>query len=445
MRKQLSTLENDRYRRLGFVVVTPYGPDDGGDFGPNTPGTRTAGIQEAIDYATSHFLNLFIAGVQSGTSGRGEFLYWTSDRGWVPIEGAKHRWYYTHEPIRVPPTHGFRIDARQAIIVYEGSGGAVLQIDSCMDAHYRFGILVQNKRRDHEEDGAVVLIKPERPVPLDNFAVATDSTFEFSSLSGGGLFDFDSWQIVRKPYGGGLVLDASRAPILYNRFFVSAILLAEKNVYLTGKKCSNNWIHVMHNQQSTTHLQIGDEHSQPSNNRFDMSINANQLEDSTGARIFGHSNLLTIDIQKASPGRDIVFETTARDNVVTALTHFYPPGSSNPTRNQTSLTELKELSVTNLAKEPTNRITSSRSAGFKIPTPNFPSSGEKLVNRTCHKIEAMIVEPGQVSNWSLIDANGESLVINGGISAGQGISLEPGDQITFTYTSAPEWRWRAVS
>jgi hypothetical protein len=445
MNERLRTLEADRYRRLGFVVVTPQGPDDGGDFGPNTPGTRTAGIQEAVDYATSHFLNLFIAGVQAGASSREEFLRWTSDRGWIPIEGAKHRWYYTHEPIRLPATQGFRIDARHTIIVYEGSGGAVLNIDSCMDAHYRFGILVQNKRRDHEEEGAVVLIKPELPVPMDDFAVVTDSTFEFSSLSGGGLFDFDSWQIVRKPYGGGLVLDASKAPIVYNRFFASAILLADKNVYLTGKKCSNNWIHVMHNQQSTTHLQIGDESSQPSNNRFDMSINANQLEDSTGVRVFGHSNVLRLDVQKASPGRDIVFEAPARDNLVTALTHFRSTGSSNPNRNPTPSTAYKKLSITNLAEKPTNRITTSRAAGFDIPTPEFPSSGEGLVNRACYKVKAMIVNPGRVSGWSLVDANGRQITIDGRIFAGQEISLEPGDQITFLYEDAPDWRWKAVS
>ena len=31
-----------------FVTVTPNGPFDGGDFGPNTPNTTTAGIQEAL-------------------------------------------------------------------------------------------------------------------------------------------------------------------------------------------------------------------------------------------------------------------------------------------------------------------------------------------------------------------------------------------------------------
>ena len=39
--------------RMGYVVVTPQGPEDGGDFGPLTPGTKTAGIQEALNYVKS--------------------------------------------------------------------------------------------------------------------------------------------------------------------------------------------------------------------------------------------------------------------------------------------------------------------------------------------------------------------------------------------------------
>ena len=33
------------------IVVSPQGPRDGGDFGPHTPGTKTSGLQEALDAA----------------------------------------------------------------------------------------------------------------------------------------------------------------------------------------------------------------------------------------------------------------------------------------------------------------------------------------------------------------------------------------------------------
>jgi hypothetical protein len=39
-------------QRKPFVLITPNGPDDGGDFGPNTPDTTTDGIQEAVNEAS---------------------------------------------------------------------------------------------------------------------------------------------------------------------------------------------------------------------------------------------------------------------------------------------------------------------------------------------------------------------------------------------------------
>ena len=36
--------------RKPYIFVTLDGPDDGGDFGRNTPGTKTSGIQEALNY-----------------------------------------------------------------------------------------------------------------------------------------------------------------------------------------------------------------------------------------------------------------------------------------------------------------------------------------------------------------------------------------------------------
>jgi len=34
-----------QWRGLNYIVVTPNGPTDGGDFGPGTPGTKTSGLQ----------------------------------------------------------------------------------------------------------------------------------------------------------------------------------------------------------------------------------------------------------------------------------------------------------------------------------------------------------------------------------------------------------------
>ena len=65
--KSLSAATYDHLREEGYVVVSPAGPEDGGDFGPKTPGTRTGGIQEALNHLRTtntkqhRDLNLYIA------------------------------------------------------------------------------------------------------------------------------------------------------------------------------------------------------------------------------------------------------------------------------------------------------------------------------------------------------------------------------------------------
>src|SRR2546425_9503341 len=54
-----------------FVVVSPNGPNDDGDYGSNTPGTSTSGIQEAFDFLAggSGGVLLFCPGVYNCSSG----------------------------------------------------------------------------------------------------------------------------------------------------------------------------------------------------------------------------------------------------------------------------------------------------------------------------------------------------------------------------------------
>ena len=76
-------------RRKPYVLVTLEGPEDGGDFGPHTPGTKTSGIQEALDYAHAHCRDVFIfggrGGVHAGTEvepGNGNYS------GYLPSGGS---------------------------------------------------------------------------------------------------------------------------------------------------------------------------------------------------------------------------------------------------------------------------------------------------------------------------------------------------------------------
>ena len=70
-----------------WVQVTLQGPEDGGDFGPLTPGTRTSGLQEAIDCAHAQGRDVYIWGGRGGLH-----------RG----EGLPGNIYALDEPLRIP-------------------------------------------------------------------------------------------------------------------------------------------------------------------------------------------------------------------------------------------------------------------------------------------------------------------------------------------------------
>lgn len=395
-----------RNHTLGYVVVTQHGPRDGGDFGRHTPGTKTAGIQEAIDHAVAVGKNVFITGTQK--------------------KAAKDV-YDIAETIRIPPTQGFRIDGGHYVINYGGTSGDALRIDSCMDASYRFGLIVSRSK------DAVVCFKPANPVPIDNMVVITDSTFEFSSIVGGGVFDLNTLKITGAPRGGGIVLDGSTGPIVYNRIYANAVLLCDRGVYLTtggtGHSVSCNWISVLHNHQCNTHLQLGgagDRSDRVSLNRVVMTIDSEGIKGSIGARVFGQRNLLDLDVIRSSPGNDVVFEAGAADNIVTSL--HLPHG------------------VTNRAVIPTNRVVSVGRVGvvgFDVTTPDVPRSGDEALNRNPHPVSVIILTPGVVSSWTLVDAKGVEQRITSSLGAGQCVRLSPGERIKMTYTHPPTWRWKA--
>ena len=120
--------------KLNRVLVTPRGPDDGGDFGPHTPGTRTSGLQEALDAAKEQVKDVYICG-GSWTAGKNQ-----------PVV------YVLHETLRVPWMQDFRLESGHAVIHHAARSGDAVVFDSQMSCAYRFGLIVS------VSDGAVVLV-----------------------------------------------------------------------------------------------------------------------------------------------------------------------------------------------------------------------------------------------------------------------------------------------
>jgi len=404
--EQTTNVLIDRQHQLGYLVVTPNGPKDGGDFGPHTPGTKTSGLQEAFNKAKETTQDVFIAGGN---------LTFDSNQGVV---------YFLHETLRIPWMQDFRLDGGEYVIQYTPTQGDAIVMDSQMSCHYKFGILASNA------DAAVLRLQPTSVGP-DRFQVFTTTNIHINALVGGG----GSWMggeafsnELRKDHvwkGTGLWLDASQGSLNDNRITVMEVVGCHTSLLLTGR-CSNNWVSAPFLHLSRTHVQLGTEsdHTHVINNRIRAAIDGQGISNAIGARVFGSNNLLELSTAQTSPGNDVVFETPSRDNLV--ITSRLPNG------------------VTNHSKRSTNRITTARAAGWSVKTPPVPPSGETISNRQCTNIEIMIVQPGNVSGWLLSDADGTRQPFDGTLRTGQSIRLAPGESIQFNYTDPPQWRWRAL-
>ncbi len=391
--------------KLNRIAVTPNGPEDGGDFGPKTPGTKTSGLQEAFDAAKAHRKDLYIAG-GSWTAGKND-----------PVV------FVLHETLRIPWMQDFRCDSGHCVIHYAKKTGDAVVFDSQMSCYYRFGLIVS------ESDGATVRLKPTTAGP-DRFKVITSSEFHFNGIVGGG----GAWpggeayknelDKRRKWIGTGVAIDASEGSIDGNKISIVEIVGCDRGLHLIGPVTHNSidapLIHLC-----GTHLQLGDaKDPRVMDNVIITYVHSQGIEGAVGARIYGEHNLLTLTAGQMSPGGDVVFEATAKNNLIAALR--LPNG------------------ITNRAKQPTNRIITAAPVGYSIPTPQVPPSGREIVNRHPHPIEVRIVAPGKVSEWMETDALGNARTFRGGFSAGQSFTLDPGDTVRFTYEEAPAWVWKGL-
>ncbi len=382
--------------RRGYVLVTPGGPEDGGDFGPKTEGTKTGGIQEALDYAKANRRDLYISG-----GGLTE-----------PFKGGVG--YQLEETLRIPWNQNWRIDGGEYWLTYVPKAGDGVVIDSQMNCRIKLGLVVNAR-----SPGAVVRIYPSSKGP-DDLCCAVASTFQLNGLVGAG----DVWGkrgAVQK--STGLMMDGSAGAIAGNVVRIGEINACDVGVHLsTG--CSGNdieatWIHL-----TNLGVEIGDSRSPDVwGNTIKASVSGD-LPGARGVQVFGHSNLLTICAHGHACGQNVIFEETARDNLIIGV-------------------KLAD-GFTNNAIHPTNRIIPSGPIGFSVETPGVPASGEEVVNRLPYTVLARILHPGRVDGWIETDADGVVEQFSADLSAGQAFILEPGERIGFTYSEPPTWKWKAV-
>lgn len=131
--------------------------DGTGDFGPETPGTRTSGWQEALDFCAAQARDLYVKG------------------GY----GGRRAIYHIETTVRVPPAQDFRFDGGVYVVNFRGPDPteAAFVIDSAMNCEYHLGIIVYGGM------GAGLRVRPERPVPIDGFAVVVETRLQSQGIA----------------------------------------------------------------------------------------------------------------------------------------------------------------------------------------------------------------------------------------------------------------------
>ena len=80
-------------------------------------------------------------------------------------------------------------------------------------------------------------------------------------------------------------------------------------------------------------------------------------------------------------------------------------------------------------------------SAFNAVTPSVPASGTAYKNTTNSPMNIYITATGTVSAYTITDTFGNAVSFSTALSVGQVIRLDPGAEITLTYSAAPSWKF----
>lgn len=330
--------------------------DNSGDFGPATPGTRTAGWQEALDACVRQSSDLFVKGGFGGTSAI----------------------YHVTETIRFPPAQDFRVDGGVYVVNWEGPADRDLMvIDSAMNCEYHLGLLVYGGKQ------AALRVRPEKPVPIDGFPVMVESHLELE-----GLADPHPFTPGPRQGGTGLVLDGTRASIVHSYIALASVInfatciATEGGVAFNEFKCP----HLHSNADGGTLMRIT---AGTFGNHMLLTIGVDQgAKNVTGVILEGGQNIIDLARRYSNApfprGQALVFSETAAGNQV------------NWTDVETN--DLVEA-VTDKAKFPSNQITWT---GTPLPIRRIAVPAGEFVYTQRLFPATVFIDAGRISRATLV-------------------------------------------
>ena len=365
-------------------------PDNSGDFGPQTPGTKTCGWQEALDACVAQGRDLYVKG---GFGGRKAI-------------------YNIQDTIVIPPTQDFRIDGGVYVLNWVGPaddpGKDLMRIDSTMNGEYHFGVFVYGGA------GAALRIRPEKPVPVDNFSTVIETV-----IVSQGIADPAPFTPGERKAGTGLVLDGRLAAITASRFdFIGGILNFKTCIETLGPFVQNefNCLHLHTNASKSTLFKIGPECVQ---NTFACVIGVDQgATEVRGIEVQGRNNVFRLQPRSAFPrGNAIFLGEKARGNRIELI---QGPDTFDP-----------DEYLTDNAQVPTNILTW---VGDGITPRTIPVGASPFIYTQRLFSATAYLKGGTVSRVELLRGDN---VLELTEARQSGIALTPGDRLRVTYTESP--------
>ena len=130
---------------LNNIIVSPQGPSDGGNFGPETPGTQTAGFAEAFAYAAKN--------------GKKEIF----------IVGGPNITYNLETTLILPAIENLQVEGGTYTMNFPQTTGDCLVIDDAARTkfRYKFGIV----SAPNLTDGSLVSVQPSGSGVLENCGI----------------------------------------------------------------------------------------------------------------------------------------------------------------------------------------------------------------------------------------------------------------------------------
>jgi hypothetical protein len=376
------------YEKGGPSVVLAY--DNTGDFGPATPGTKTAGWQEALDYCVANARDLYVKG---GFGGRKAI-------------------YHIDDTIRFPAAQDFRVDGGIYVINFKGPDPAVdaVRIDSAMNCEYHLGLIVYGGK------GAGLRIKPEKPVPIDGFPVVIET-----QINSQGIADPAPFTAGPRDAGTGLVIDASVAGVNYTKMYFASILNFKQCISIGGERgfYANEFIceHLHTNAHGSTLVTI-DRTSNANRFRFGIGVDQGATE-VTGIDLHGFRN--TFDLASRgggfAAGREIILRASSEGNQINVLTHQ----------------DVLKM-ITDEAERPTNQVTW---AGPPAPLRTIKGDA-KSWTYTQRLFPATVILTADPDAKVTFTRGAESYAIPAPL--GRDIQVSVGDQLSVECQSVPKLR-----